>query len=228
MSLQSLAIVALIGAMPIFLLVASLMRKTVAEAQPNTMHFLERWGGIAPSGLREWLRITIGATAGFGLLMALAQGFNELGDATMPRISSVFAHFGDPFTTWSVRDREDWRGLRDGVKGRWVNLHPAEDLVNDPAAWNKWQDDRGKGMVRSIRALVFFAFMLVLAGVFDLTARPFRGRGVATIVVGLLALTALVQIWVDRKSHYIREVHLANETLRPFGVTVPSSSPGAD
>jgi hypothetical protein len=219
-----LSILAVIGAMPIFLLVSAITRSDLKEAQVNTMTFLERWGGIAPESVQEWIRKAMGATAGFALLVALAATFNKLGDGPIiPILSGSFGHFGAEYTQWSEAHQTEWEGFRDGVRVNWVKIYPDENLVKDPDAWDKWKRDKGKDSVRVPRTLVFFSFIILTAGLVDLTNKTFRRRGVLLVIIGALSFMSFLYIWADRKDSYIHAVFLANETLEQHKLPIPPS-----
>ena len=220
----TMSVLAVIGAMPLFLLVASLSRSSVADAQRLTMNFLEQWGGVAPESLKIWVRKTIGGTVGFSLLVALSFGFNFLGDTNItPSISKAFHHFGYRYTEWSDNSERDWVKFRDSTRGRWVKAHADDDLMNDPIAWEKWKNDRGKDQVRIPRTLVWFSFILIMAGFVDILLRNFRRRGALLMFLGAATFIVLMYIWADRKNHYVHEVVLASETLGKNRVEHPPS-----
>lgn len=213
-----LSCMAVIGAMPIFLLVAALTRNTVKDAQESTMAFLERWGGIAPNSVKTWVTKTIGSTVGFALLIALTAAFNKLGDGPLvPHLSGLFQHFGNKYTQWSESHDDDWRNLRDGVRINWAKAHHGEDLTQ-PNAWEEWKNRHGKENVRIPRTLIFFSLILALAGLVDLIGKTFRQRGALLLTVGLVASISCLYIWADRKNSYVHNVALANETLNQYKV----------
>ncbi len=215
---------AVIGAMPVFLLVASLTRTSVTHGQQQTMKFLEHWGGIAPKSLKVWIRTAIGGSVGFSLLVALTFAFNWLGDQprTTPAISEVFGHFGNPYTEWSVTYNKDWVGFRDKIRDQWVRKYPGKDLVNDPEAWEQWKNQKGKENVRIPRTLIWFSVLLI-AGLYDLTSPTYRRRGALLIALGAVSFVVLMQIWAGKKNHYVHEVVVANRTLCDFKVSEPES-----
>ena len=217
---------AVIGAMPVFLLVAALTRCSASQAQRRTMTFLERWGGLAPENLKAWIKQAIGSSAGFVLLVALAAVFNWLGDGAMPAISRSFGHFGTAETAWSEEHRSDWVKFREGIRNQWGREHPDEDLTSDKQAWEQWKTNRGKDWVRVPRTLVFFSLLLVIAGIVDITARKFRQRGAVLAIVGMIAFVVFSFIWADRKAHYVREVMVANNALGLVKQPVPASWSG--
>jgi hypothetical protein len=212
----------LIGALPLFLLVASARCQSLGTARRGTMKFLEEWGGIAPKSLREWVRTAIGSSVSFAFLVALAFTFNLLGDAVMPAFSRPFGYFGSHHVAWSEEHRFDWETFRETMKSQWVLGHPGEDL-RQPAAFEKFKNDRGKELVRVPRTLVIFSLLLIPAGLLDLRSKRFRRRGLALLSIGCLSFFLFSIIWTNRKAHYIREVMTANETLGHAKVALPLS-----
>lgn len=219
------AALAVIGSLPVFLVVASLSRVDLANARSRTVHFLEEWGGVAPKGLADWVRLTFGSSVGFALLIVLAYSFNFAGDHSMPTISSAFKHFGVEYTEWSVDHFGDWKQFRNHVKLEWVELHPDENLENDPAAWAAWKNNRGKRQVRAFRTLVWFSFLVCLAGLIDVFRKRYWRRGLVCIVFGLLAVVTFSLIWADRKAHYVEAVVVANSSLGDKAAKLPGSFP---
>lgn len=219
-----LTILAVIGAMPIFLLVAAMTRSSLRDSQTKTMLFLEQWGGIAPSSVKEWVRATIGSTVGFALLVALTGTFNSLGDGPLiPYISGKFSHFGAEYTHWSDGHETEWKTFRDGVRINWVKAHPDDDLNKDAASFDKWKQDRGKNRVRIPRTLIFFSLILAVAGLVDLTGKNFRKRGALLLIVGLTFTISFLYIWADRKNSYVHNVFIANESLGQYKLPPPMS-----
>lgn len=219
-----LTIMAVIGAMPIFLLVAAITRSSLKESQTKTMLFLEQWGGIAPDSVKEWIRTTIGSTVGFALLVALTATFNSLGDGPLiPYISGKLNHFGVEYTQWSEGHETEWKTFRDGVRINWVKAHPEEDLNKDAASWDKWKQGKGKDSVRVPRTLIFFSFILAIAGLVDLTDKTFRKRGALLLILGLTFSISFLYIWADRKNSYVHNVFLANESLGQYKMPLPMS-----
>ena len=215
---------AVIGAMPIFLLVAAITRSNLKESQTNTMMFLEQWGGIAPDSVREWIRTIIGSTVGFALLVALTATFNNLGDGPLiPHISGLLNHFGAEYTQLSERHESEWKTFRDGIRINWVKAHPEEDLNKDTESWDKWKQGKGKDNVRVSRTLIFFSFILAIAGLVDLTGKTFRKRGALLLIIGVAFSISFLYIWADRKNSYVHNVFLANETLGQYKMPLPMS-----
>jgi hypothetical protein len=216
---------AVIGAMPVFLLVASLTRKSVAEGQQQTMKFLKQWGGVAPKSVKVWIRASIGGTVGFGLLVALTFAFNWLGDQplTTPAISEVFGHFRNPYTEWSVASYQDWVDFRDMIKIKWVKGNPGQDLAKDPEAWEQWKNKQGKEHVRIPRTLIWFSVLLLIAGLYDLMSPKYRRRGALLIALGAVSFVVLMMIWAGKKNHYVYDVVTANRTLGDSKVSEPES-----
>jgi hypothetical protein len=211
---------ALIGALPVFFLVASARCQSLPTARRNTMRFLEDWAGIAPETLKEWIRTAIGSSVGFALLVALAFSFNYLGEESMPVIARAFGYFGSHRVAWSEEHRGDWEALADDLKTRWVTTHPKENL-RDAAIFEKFKNDRGKEWVRAPRTLVIFSLLLISAGLLDLRSQRFRRRGLGLLCVGLLSFFLFSIVWVNRKGHYIREIIAASESLGEGKVAIP-------
>lgn len=216
---------ALIGAMPVFLLVASLTRTSVTDGKKKTQKFLKQWGGIAPPSLKVWIRTTIGTSVGFSFLVALTFAFNLLGDQrhVTPAFSKAFGHFGNPYTEWSVTHAEEWDAFREKIKGKWAMRHPDENLVLDKKAFEEWKNARGKEQVRIPRTLIWFSVLLLAAGLYDLSSARYRRRGILIINLGAVSFVLLMSIWADRKNSYVRNVVTTNETLGDFMVPVPRS-----
>lgn len=216
---------AVIGAMPVFLLVASLTRTSVTDGQRQTMKFLEHWGGIAPKRLRAWVRTAIGGSVGFSLLVALTLAFSWLGDQprTTPAISAVFGHFGNPYTEWSVTHNQEWVDFRDAIKEAWGKQFRNENLMNNPEAWEQWKNARGKDSVRIPRTLIWFSVLLVMAGLYDLTSPIYRRRGALLIALGTVSFVMLMLIWAGKKNHYVHEVVAANTELGIYKIKEPDS-----
>ena len=211
-----LTIMAVIGAMPIFLLVAAISRSSIKESQTRTMLFLEQWGGTAPDSIKEWVRTTIGSTVGFALLVAMTATFENLGDGPLiPYISGKFNHFGGEYTQWSEEQKKEWQHFRDGVRINWHKAHADEDLSNDEA-WSKWKQRKGKDGVRVPRTLIFYSFVLAIAGLVDLAGKTFRKRGALLLLLGLAFSISFLYIWSDRKNNYVHNVFLANEMLGQY------------
>ena len=216
---------AVIGAMPVFLLVASLTRTSVTNGQRQTRKFLEQWGGIAPANLKVWIRTTIGGSVGFSFLVALTVAFNWLGDGrhVTPAFSAAFGHFGNPYTEWSVTNVRDWEKFREDIKFKWVEKYPGQNLVSDEKAWNEWKNRLGKEQVRIPRTLIWFSVLLLIAGLYDITSTTYRRRGTLLLVLGAVSFVVLMQIWADKKNGYVRDVVAANRTLGDLKVPVPES-----
>jgi hypothetical protein len=212
----------LIGALPVFFLVASARCQSLRTARQSTMKFLEDWAGLAPEALKEWTRRAIGSSVGFAFLVALAFTFNYLGDHSMPAITRGFGYFGSQQVAWSEEHRPEWEKFKEDLRTRWVLTHPEEDL-SQPAAYEKFKNDRGKESVRAPRTLVVFSLLLIPAGLLDLRSKRFRRRGLTLVVVGCLSFFLFSLVWVNRKAHYVREVIVANESLGKAKVAVPAS-----
>ena len=77
------SLITVIGAMAVFVLVAAIFVESIADAQKQTMEFLLGWGGVAPDGLHKAVAISIGGSAGYALLVALALTLDALADASI-------------------------------------------------------------------------------------------------------------------------------------------------
>lgn len=216
------ASLALIGAMPVFLLVASIKRCSLKQAHSNTMTFLEDWGGISPQGLTNWINLTFGSSVAFGLLIALAYVFNLVGDGTAPRISSAFSHFNVSYVEWSVSHESDWKKIMKHLRTNWKTLRPSED-IEDPAVWAKWKNDRKKYEARGARTLVYFSLLMFIAGLIDILGRRKWRRGVTVTILGALFFIMMIFVWADRKGHYVEAVLAANESLGELMMPHPPS-----
>lgn len=224
MKLHVLAMLAPLGAIAIFLLFAALQCFELSKAQKRTIEYLENWGGKAPVTIHVWLRKTIGATVIFVLAMALAFGLNRLGETSMPTISKMFKHFNEPYTAWSVEQQKEWTRFKRDVRKVWSAVHE-QDIVNDLDSLNKWKDDRGITIILVAQTLVFFSIFLLVAGIVDLAYSLHIVRGVVVLVIGLCAFVITVHLWTEQKSHYVRQVYLANRTLGENAVAPPKSYP---
>ena len=213
---------ALIGAMPVFLLVASIKRCSLRQARLNTMTFLEDWGGIAPQRLANWFKLTFGSSVAFGLLIALAFAFNLVGDGTAPRISSAFGHFNVSYVEWSVSHEFDWKTLMTHLRTNWKKLHPSED-IEDPTVWAKWKNDRKKYQARGARTLVYFSILMFVAGFIDILGRRQWRRGVTVTILGALFFLMMIFVWAERKGHYVEAVLAANDSLGELMMPQPPS-----
>ncbi len=218
-------VLAVVGALPVFLLVASLSRTDLKSARTKSLKFLQEWGGVAPKSVAEWVKTALGSSVGFALLVALAFTFNLAGDHSMRFISSTFDHFGVEYTQWSSDHEFDWKKVRNNVQRRWVELHPSEDLNNNPEDWSKWKNDRNKWQTRAARTLVYFALLLCLAGIIDLAYARFRRRGLVNLALGIVSFVVLSMIWSDRKAHYVEAVLRANDSLGAKAIELPASCP---
>ena len=209
--------------MPVFLLVASITRTSVSNAQLQTMAFLEQWGGIAPEALKKWIRTTIGCSVGYGFLVALAFSFCSLGDGkTMFVISKPFNYFGYQHTEWSAIYNSEFEDFQTGFRIRWGEKHRAENLV-DPKKWEQWKVEHGKNLARIPRTLIWFSALLLVAGLYDATSRTYWRRGILLVILGGLSFVGCVYNWADRNDHFVREVLKANLTLNESGQPIPNS-----
>src|SRR5690349_3324725 len=119
-------LLSVVGVMSVFLLVAAVRGISLKTARRQTLAFLEDWAGIAPAAIQGTITTILGFAGGFVLVVALTYAFNQLGDATMPGISSAVGHFGKPLLTWSVKHQEDWRSFRDTIRNQWEKENPDE------------------------------------------------------------------------------------------------------
>ncbi len=209
-------ILTVIGIMPVFFLVAAVMRRSLKRAKEITLKFLEDWANQAPVSLRGAISSILGFAGGFALLVALTFGFNRIGDATMPFISKQVGHFNNRVVAWSVEHRYDWENFRNVYRFKWEKENPEK----------KWKDhkieDLEKWQVKIARILFYYSLLLVVAGGFYIFSRRFRKRGLVLLVVGIIATSACLLCWVDRKEHYINEVLRLNQQLE-LPVPIPES-----
>ena len=209
-------ILTVIGIMPVFFLVAAVMRRSLKRAKEITLKFLEDWANQAPVSLQGAISSILGFAGGFALLVALTFGFNRIGDATMPFISKQVGHFNSRQVAWSIEHRDNWENIRDAYRLRWEKENPGK----------KWKDhkieDLEKWQVKIARILFYYSLLLVMAGGFDIFSRRYRKRGLVLLVVGIIATSACLLYWVDRKEHYINEVLRSNQHLE-LPVKIPDS-----
>lgn len=217
------AALGLIGALPVFFLVASSRCQNLYAARQSTMEFLKDWAGIAPKALREWIRTrtAIGSSFGFAFLMALAVSFNFVGDHSMPVIARSFGYFGSPEVEWSEEHKPQWKQFKADLRDRWTIVH-REDM-NNPVVFEGFKNDHGKESVRASRTLVIFSLLLIAAGLLDLRSKRFRRRGLGLLSIGFFSFFLFSIVWVNRKEHYIYEVIIANQSLGKAKVAIPAS-----
>jgi hypothetical protein len=196
-----------IGAVPLFFLVAAIRRKPLGEARQETEVFLRDWAGIAPEALRGWITNVFGFASGFLLITLLAFGFNQLGDNTMPYVAASVGHFGNDLTRLSFEHHAEWSRFRDQFKGEWQKENPAKNF-NDyrTSVLEKWQ-------VRAARTLFYFAVLPLLGAFFDLGFRTYWKRGLALLILSLAASLLILSYWVGRKAHYVNELQVQNNAL---------------
>lgn len=215
-------ILALIGAMPIILIVAAVKASTVNEARSETLTFLHDWGGIAPDGLVQWCKTTFGSSVAFFLLIALAFFFNLIGDGTAPRISAQFSHFEFSSTKWSVENAHDWSKLKTHLRENWIQKYPDQDLENMDN-WNAWKNEHKKYQLRGVRTLIYFALLLAAAGIIDIIRRKYWRRGIIITLAGILFFISTTFIWSERTNHYIGSIISANHSLGDYKMPLPPS-----
>jgi len=201
-------ILTVIGIMPVFFLVAAVMRRSLKRAKEITLKFLDDWANQAPLSLRGVISSILGFAGGFALLVALTFGFNRIGDATMPFISKQVGHFNYSLVAWSVEHRSDWEDFRNSYKVEWKKENREK----------KWKDhkiaDMEKWQVKIARILFYYSLLLVVAGGFDIFSKRYRKRGLVLLVVGIIATSAFLLYWVERKEHYINDVITSNKQLK--------------
>jgi hypothetical protein len=200
-------ILTVIGIMPVFFLVAAVMRRSLKRAKEITLKFLEDWANQAPVGLRGAISSILGFAGGFALLVALTFAFNRIGDATMPFISKQVRHFNYSLVASSVEHPKDWKNFRNEYRVEWEKENPGK----------KWKDhkieDLEKWHVKIARILFYYSLLLVAAGGFDIFSRRYRKRGLVLLVVGIIATSACLLCWADRKESYIDEILTLNQKL---------------
>ena len=224
MSIYVLALVALIGVVPVLLLVAALQRLTLSEANKAAVDSLGNWAGMAPEAMHVKLRTTIGAAVVVGLLVVLAMGLHELGNASMPALSKMFKHFNEPYTAWSIKHEQEWMDFERDVGKVLLTVHD-QDAATDVDFQNKWNNGRSAIVVSVAQTLVFFSVFLAIAGMVDLAYSLHIVRGVLVLVLGLFVFVFTVHVWTEQKSVHIREVYLANKTLGENSIDPPKSYP---
>lgn len=209
-------ILAVIGAIPLFFLVAAISRSNLDNARAVTLKFLEDWANIAPETIRGAVSKALGFATGFALIVALAYGFDRLGNDTMLYVSKGVGHLNNQLVAWSIDRATDWKQFTDDYQSEWETEHHGES----------WEDQKtekmGKWQVRLGRTLFYFSILLILAGLIDIFSKKFRKRGLVLLIIGVVATTACLNYWVHRKEHYIRVVLSQNHQLaRP--VSEPQS-----
>ena len=202
------SIIAVIGAMPLFFLVAAAMRISVKRAKKISLQFLEDWAQVAPEAIQGAVSSILGFATGFALLVALTFGFDKVGDEIMPHISGVFGYGGSQIVAWSVNSRSDWQRMRDDYRERW-------EAQNQGRTWEEHKNELEKRQVRGARTLFFFALLLIIAGGLDIFSARLRKRGLALLLIGVVATSACLIWWVGRKEHYIGEVVRLSVRLNP-------------
>ena len=210
-------ILAVVGAVPLFFLVASAMRMSLQQARETTLEFLNNWAKITPLATRRIISSILGYSTGFALLVALAYGLNGIADNTMPFFSRLVGHFGNRIVIWSVEHEKDWKDFRGKFAEKWESEKVKENPDAKETANEMWEEFKTKELdkwqVRFTRTLFFFSLLLVIAGLIDALSRRYRKRGVALLIVGLVSTTLCLNYWVYRKAHYIDRIRFENRQL---------------
>lgn len=200
-------ILAVIGAVPLFFLVAAISRSTLDRAKKVTLRFLDDWANVAPAALRGAVSSILGFATGFALLVALAYGFDRLGNDNMKYVSRGVGHLNNKLVAWSVNSEREWKKFRDAYQSEWEKEHLGE-------SWDVQKTETmGKWKVRVARTLFCFSLLLTLAGLLDLFSKKFRKRGLGLLMIGILATAACLNFWVNSRERYIREVIRQNDLL---------------
>lgn len=215
-----LLITATIGSLAVFLVVAALQRIRLAEARTMTYGFLRDWGALAPLALHSWLRLALGCSTAFALLVALSFAFDRMGEVAMPYAAKSIGFIGNPAVRWSETNHTDWSNFRDRVRNKWGKVFPNEDLKSEDA-WEKFKVKCGKDDVRWTRIMWCYSLLLLVAGGTDVLRRVHFRRGLVCVALGFIVTLGTTAIWIDRKAHYVFEFVRHNEYLGVESVEVP-------
>ena len=200
-------LMALLVALPLFLLVAALLGRGLPEASTKTLQFLDDWAGIAPKAIRGYITKGLGFFGGFMFLMMLAYLLNSVALIAMPSLSSTVGHFGDPITSWQVENFPSWKNFEGSYKVQATR----EDENFD---WWEKKASLDRHAVRACRIGGMAAFLLIVAGGADLVRRKYRSRGWATMVTGAVLLVMFVAMWSYKTTAYIGKLRGANQLLQ--------------
>lgn len=220
--MKAMMICAIIGAMAVFILVASLFRQPIREATSITMQFLKDWAVIIPENARAMAVAIVGTSISFVFLLGLTVFFNKVGEQLAAPAASVFGYFGKDKVQWAEEQNQDWRNFRDAIIKKWGETRPKLQGKSISKIKERFRETMEKDEVRIARTLFVFALLLPVAGLADIVQKTYRKRGIALAVIGLLVTLALCAIWTQTKNGYIETVISVNRTLM-----VPEPVPAA-
>lgn len=177
---------------------------------------------MAPIGPQSGLSRTLGIALGLFLGTVLSFLLSHGADQVMPQLRFI-PHASLENSEWVLNDpNEDWKTYRTRYKTAFLS-----DRDGAEADWQAQKYSLGRGSIRASRTLFGFALLLGFAGGLDILGRRYR-RGLAALVLALVASLVLYTLWYAREGHYAREMVSASvrlpEDLRP---SVPASAPEA-
>jgi serine/threonine protein kinase len=215
-------LLAVIGAVPITLLVSAFGGRDLRTAAYHILRTLGSLGGIAPQSANPGRRQVLGLALYLFLGSVISFLLGHAADTVMPQLTFL-PHTDLEVTAWALTDpNHDWKTYSMHYKTAFVAHTGATEAI-----WQAHKHSFGRGSIRAARTLFCFGALLATAGAVDLGRRRW-GRGVTSLIAGACACLILYSVWYDREGHYVREMVAASTRLpvelRP---TLPESAPRA-
>ncbi len=215
-------LLAVIGALPLILLVAALAGLETRAAANRIIEALGSFGGMAPQTPEHGRRRTLGVALGLFLGAVLSVLLSYAADQLMPKLRFIL-HSDNEKTVWALNDPNgDWKAYRTRYKSSFLSHTGGTE-----ADWQTQKHSLGRGSVRVARTLFGFSLLLGLAGAVDVIRRRYR-RGFPVLIAALTVSLILYSTWYDREGNYVTEMISASgrlpESLRP---QLPASAPDA-
>jgi hypothetical protein len=202
------SLLAVVGSFALFSVVAAFRREPFLPAQKKTLAFFDSYLQGLPSWALNSLRV-VGGTTGFLLIVAIAYGFDSLGNAELERTKRFMAAHerGLDYLTWQVDNVQQWRSDLGRYRAEWSRENPKKDWEeHNSVDLKKWQ-------CRWPRTLFWFSLLLILAGIVDSALPGFRKRGLAVLASGIVFTIITLVYYANRENHYIYEVLIDNQSL---------------
>ncbi len=192
------ALMGLFGAVAIVAIVASLNRNPLLASFGEMRTFLEAWSRLVPDQSLKKVVELLGYPIAVLILGLFAYILDFLGDMTLPTLSSCLRHFNKPRVKWSIAESNgDWRKSK-------IAYRTVHEIEGDRIKWDTAKANLGKFSVRFFRTTVYIVFLLLIAGIIDISSsNEFRGRGIALIVIGLVGMPMSIALWGARYERYI-------------------------
>jgi hypothetical protein len=191
----------LLAAIPAVALVAAFTHVSFAASFEEVRTFISSLAGLIDTGTTNIVVSIIGYPVAFVVLAAGAYMLDWIGDMTLPRISAWCRHFGNPRARWSVAEvNHDWLATK-------RTYREINNIKGDRDKWERAKTNLGKNSVRFFRTAFYLSMLALIAGVADfLVAGEFRNRGVALIVIALIASPLFIALWAARQDKYVENL----------------------